>query len=147
MKKNKKRKRKNQYSQTETQAQPDPNRPIWTLIRVLFICPKVMIKWAPWPNPTQPRPVPVRQVQSVTGDNRGGANCHSFLHGIFLDLYPPLLSGLSQFEQHPNERHLPTHGRSWAYADRRWICGGRKKRWRGSGERETEKKKSSVNTE
>ena len=30
-------------------------------------------------SPTQPRPVLVRQVQSVNGDNRGGADCYSFL--------------------------------------------------------------------
>ena len=31
------------------------------------------------------------------------------------------------FEQHPNERPLPTHGCDRARADRRWIYGGRKK--------------------
>ena len=75
-------------------------------------------------GPAQPRPIPVRQVQSVNGDNRGGANCYSFLHGLFLNLYPPLLSGPGRFEQRPNERPLPTCGRGWARADRRWICGG-----------------------
>ena len=30
-------------------------------------------------GPTQPRPILVRQVQSVNGDNRGGADCYSFL--------------------------------------------------------------------
>ena len=30
-------------------------------------------------GPTQPRPVPVHQVQSVNGDNRGGADRRSFL--------------------------------------------------------------------
>ena len=66
-------------------------------------------------SPTQPRPVLVRQVQSVNGDNRGGADRRSFLHGLFLDLRPPLLSGLVQLQQHPNERPLPTRGRgAWA---------------------------------
>ena len=31
------------------------------------------------------------------------------------------------FEQHPNERPLPTRGCDQARADRQWICGGRKK--------------------
>ena len=75
----------------------------------------------------QPRPIPVCQVQSINGDNHGGVDRHSFLHRLFLDLYLPLLLGPGQFEQCPNERPLPTHGRSWARADRRWICGGRKK--------------------
>ena len=91
------------------------------------------------PGPGQPRPVPVRQVQSVNGDNRGGANRRSFLHGLFLDLYPPLLSGPGQFKQRPNERPLLMRGHSWARANQRWIYGGRKKRWRGSKERDTEK--------
>ena len=30
-------------------------------------------------GPTQPRPIPVRQVQSVNGNNRDGANRRSFL--------------------------------------------------------------------
>ena len=30
-------------------------------------------------GPTQPRPILVRQVQSVNGDNRGGAYRRSFL--------------------------------------------------------------------
>ena len=69
-------------------------------------------------GPAQPRPVPVRQVQSVNGDNRGGADRRSFLHGLFLDLHPPLLSDLVQFEQRPNERPLPTRGRgAWARRD------------------------------
>ena len=75
----------------------------------------------------QPRPIPVCQVQSINGDNHGGVDRHSFLHRLFLDLYLPLLLGPGQFEQRPNERPLPTRGCSWARADRRWICGGRKK--------------------
>ena len=87
----------------------------------------------------QPRPISVCQVQSINGDNHGGVDRHSFLHRLFLDLYLPLLLGPGQFEQRPNKRPLPTRGRSWARADRQWICGGRKKRWRGNEERDTEK--------
>ena len=78
-------------------------------------------------NPAQSRPVPVHQVQFVNGDNRGGADRCSFLHGLFLDLYLPLLSGPGQFEQRLNERPTLTCNRGWARVDRRWICGGRKK--------------------
>ena len=28
---------------------------------------------------------------------------------------------------------------SWVCADRRWVCGGRKKRWKGIDERDTKK--------
>ncbi|KAK7815735.1 hypothetical protein CFP56_001136 [Quercus suber] len=56
------------------------------------------------PVPGQPRPVPERQVQPVNGDNRGGADRRSLLHGLLLDLRPPLLSGVVQFEQRPNEK-------------------------------------------
>ena len=68
-------------------------------------------------GPAQPRPIPVCQVQSVNGDNRGGADRRSFLHRLFLDLYLPLLLGLGQFEQRSNERPLPTCSRGWAHAD------------------------------
>nr|XP_023898502.1 E3 ubiquitin-protein ligase ATL6-like [Quercus suber]POE53153.1 e3 ubiquitin-protein ligase atl6 [Quercus suber] len=34
----------------------DPNRPIWTLIGVLFICPEVMIKWAAAQSQASPDP-------------------------------------------------------------------------------------------
>ena len=30
-------------------------------------------------DPAQPKLIPVRQVQSINGDNRGGADCYSFL--------------------------------------------------------------------
>ena len=78
-------------------------------------------------GPAQPKPVPVRQVQSVNGDNRGGADRRSFLHGLFLNLYPPLLLGPNQLEQRSNERPLSTCGCGWARANQQWICGGRKK--------------------
>ena len=78
-------------------------------------------------RPAQPRPVLECQIQSVNGDNCGGTNCCSFLHGPFLNLYPPLLSGPGQFEQRSNERPLLTHGCGWARANQRWIYGGRKK--------------------
>ena len=69
------------------------------------------------PSLAHPRPVLVCQVQSINGDNRGGANRRSFLHGLFLDLYSPLLLGLNQFEQRPNERPLPMRDRGGARAD------------------------------
>lgn len=71
-------------------------------------------------GPARPRPVPepVRQVQPINGDNRGGADRRSFLHGLFLDLHPPLLSGPGQFQQRPNEGPLPTRRRgAWARRD------------------------------
>ena len=117
-------------------------------------------------GPAQPRPIPVRQVQSINGDNHSGADRRSFVHGLFLDLYQPLLSGPGQFEQRPNERPLPSHGCDWAHADQQWICGGRNKgleeerrdgkavrreTWRKENERKIKKlkkkKKSCVNTD
>jgi len=56
-------------------------------------------------------------TQSVNGDNCGGADRRSFLHGLFLDLYPPLLLRPGQFEQRPNERPLSTRDRNWTRAD------------------------------